>query len=349
MTLNNLLCTGLIERDSNNDILWTWSYPSVSNEQRQLVLKKCSLDADAGSGRSSPFIFGRFQGSWFYLSTTEVFDSDCLPRVKQFVLVLWAKDFHPEKYETLSRILSKTYCKTGNPAYLLQLYLSVITSGSCQTEENGTFLVKDFHQKKAYLQSSLKSIINTFKLETILIYTALMLKKRIVVYHHRLNSLQQFLRALPAFVWHRQNWQILYPYVDMVDSELSDLKATSTYAAGFVDAAVESRTDLYDIFINLAATEIAVASHAKEAFAMSKTHKEIALFMVHLAEDLAATDQQVIQDIANKTQDVLNSLKSFASDDTNVLSLEALKERRLAPALENFLANLAIAENMLNL
>jgi hypothetical protein len=67
--------------------------------------------------------------------------------VKQFALVLWSRDLNPDKYETLCRMLSKTYCKTGSPVSMLQLYLSVMTRGSCTTEENGTFLVRDFEAR----------------------------------------------------------------------------------------------------------------------------------------------------------------------------------------------------------
>jgi hypothetical protein len=70
-----------------------------------------------------------------------------LHQVKQFALVLWSRDLNPDKYETFSRMLSKTYCKTGSPVSLLQLYLSVVTRGSCTTEENGTFLVRDFEAR----------------------------------------------------------------------------------------------------------------------------------------------------------------------------------------------------------
>jgi hypothetical protein len=70
-----------------------------------------------------------------------------LHQVKQFALVLWSRDLNPDKYETLCRMMSKTYCKTGSPVSLLQLYLSVVTRGSCTTEENGTFLVRDFEAR----------------------------------------------------------------------------------------------------------------------------------------------------------------------------------------------------------
>lgn len=57
-------------------------------------------------------------------------------------------------------------------------------------------------------------------------------------------------RALPLLVWHRQNWSILHPYVHMEDEELERLSSSITYVAGFTDASVENRTELYDLFVN---------------------------------------------------------------------------------------------------
>lgn len=51
-------------------------------------------------------------------------------------------------------------------------------------------------------------------------------------------------------MWHRQNWDIVYPNVDLDETELEDLSTRGTYVAGFTDAAVEGRTELYDLFIN---------------------------------------------------------------------------------------------------
>jgi len=303
---------------------------------------------DFGSARQTPFVYGHYQRCWYYLHTTEVFEADNLAKVKQFVLVLWTRDFNPGKYETLSRILSKTYCKRGTPTAIVKLYLSVVTRGSCSTEENGTFMVKDFEQKKAFANVGIKDVINMFKLETILIYTAIILKKRLVVYHHRLDCLLDFMRVLPVFVWHRQNWNILYPYVDLNVQEITDLKGALSYAAGFLDASVETRNELYDVFVNLAAIEVTVAPHAKDAFAMSKTHKDVALFMVRCAEDDELSDQQVVKDIATKTAELIVQLKSLAGGNGDeCLTLEKLKEHKLAPALENFLFNLAVAENLI--
>jgi len=73
-----------------------------------------------------------------------------------FSLVLMTKDFNPEKYEALCKILCKKYRQTGNPAAMLELYLHVITRGTCTTDENGKFSVRDFDNKRAFANSKLK-------------------------------------------------------------------------------------------------------------------------------------------------------------------------------------------------
>jgi len=57
-------------------------------------------------------------------------------------------------------------------------------------------------------------------------------------------------RALPLFVVHRMNWDILYPHMDLEEEELQTLSSNTTYIAGFTDPAIEGRTDLYDLLVN---------------------------------------------------------------------------------------------------
>ncbi|XP_049863152.1 putative DENN domain-containing protein 10 B isoform X1 [Schistocerca gregaria] len=346
----DLLACNIIERDSNGDVLWTWTYPSLTDaHQQQLMIRKCGLDGDHVSPQ--PFVFGRYGKNWYYINCTEVFESDNLPRLKQFALILWAKDLNPEKYETLCRILSKTYCKTGNPAVMLQLYLSVITRGSCTTEENGTFLAKDFESRKNIPHTTLKELIQTFGLESILIYTGLLLKKRIIVYHHSLEALLKWIRTFPAMMWHRKSNDILHPWVDNTPEEILDLKSNTYYIAGCKDSAVCSRLDLFDLLVNLPAREITVAPHAKESMAMTKTHKDIAVFMVQLADQPNITEAQMIRELAEKTRDLLQNLRSLATvttpDGKMMVSVETLREKNFPQALDNFLFNLAVAENMM--
>ncbi|ESO94949.1 hypothetical protein LOTGIDRAFT_239462 [Lottia gigantea] len=349
----DLLSTGLIEKDESGDVLWTWSYPSVSSQQRDFFIHKSGLEKD--STHQVQFIYSRWQHSWFYILSTALDDVDTpLDKVNVVSLVLVTKDFNPERYETLCKLFSQLYIQTGNPAKILENYLSVMTRGVCVNGENGKFSLKEFDTKQAYGKSQVRTVIETFGVETILIYTALMLKKRIVVYGpaHSLIDLLAFTRALPSLVWHRQNWEILYPFLELRDEEINFIKSSSHYIAGFVEASVEGRNDLYDVFVNMSSGQITVAPQAKEALAMGKLHKDIAMVMVKSTEDDNNTNQDIIKEIANKTKELLNNLKSLCIEDEehkSYITLESLRERKMPPATENFLFSLAACEGMVKL
>ncbi|KAG7189639.1 hypothetical protein KM043_017319 [Ampulex compressa] len=319
--LTDLLSCSIIEKDCNGDALWTWSYPAISESQKNVVVRKCNLDLEHNSPQV--FVYARHSTDWFYIHCSEVFDSDKLLKVKQFALVLFAKDFHPQKYEVLSRVLSKMYCKTGKPTEILHLYLSVFTKGSCSTQENGTFVSDDFNGHRFI---------------------------RIIIYHHSLEQLLKWIRVFPALMKHRRVTDNLFPWVDLVKDELAELKKHSYYVAGCRNSSISSRTDLFDVLVNIPAREITIASHAKESLTMTKTHKEIALFMVQLCENQAYTEAQIISEINDKTQELLNQLTSLATvqapDGRKMVSVQTIKDRNLAPAVEIFLINLAVAENL---
>lgn len=346
-----LLGVGLIEKDTNGDALWVWCYPSVTAELRTLLLRKCCLTDE--SKLLHTFVFGQYKRTWFYITTVEVQDSPALKKVTHFSIVLTAKDFNPEKYGAFTRILCRIYLKYGSPVKMMESYIAVLTKGICQSEENGSFLSKDFDARKAYLAGSIKDIVSQFGMETVILYTALMLKKRIVVYHPRIEAIQEFTRTLPALVWHRQDWSILHSYVHLNEEEVEALKACAGYVAGFTDSEVNSRPDLYDVYVNLADSEITISPVVKEAMTMGKLHKEIGQLIVQSAEDPDKSDSQVIKDISLKTKEILSTLASLTEvsdgNEKPTLNSEALKQKRFPPATENFLFHLAAAEQMLKI
>ena len=48
---------------------------------------------------------------------------------------------------------------------------------------------------------------------------------------------------------YRHDWDIVRPWVHLAESELADLKS-GPFVAGFTDASVDGREDLYDVFVN---------------------------------------------------------------------------------------------------
>ncbi|OXB64472.1 hypothetical protein ASZ78_000148 [Callipepla squamata] len=212
---------------------------------------------------------------------------------------------------------------------------------------------KDFNPEKYAAFTRILYIVSQFGMETVILYTALMLKKRIVVYHPRVEAIQEFTRTLPALVWHRQDWSILHSYVHLNEEEVEALKACSGYIAGFTDSEVSSRPDLYDVYVNLADSEITVSPAVKEAMTMGKLHKEIGQLIVQSAEDPDKSDSQVIKDVSLKTKEILSTLASLTEvsdgNEKPTLNSEALKQKRFPPATENFLFHLAAAEQMLKI
>ncbi|XP_020337090.1 DENN domain-containing protein 10 [Oncorhynchus tshawytscha] len=343
-----MLSVGLIEKDVNADTLWVWCYPSVSAELREVLLSKCCLRQDSRGLHT--FVFGQFRRTWYYISTVEVQEPTALKKVTHFSIVVTTKDFNPEKYAAFSRVLCRMYIKHGSPVKMMEGYIAVLTKGVCQSDENGSFLIKDYDVRKAYLAGSVKDVVSQFGMETIILYTALMLKKRIVVHHPQVEALLEFTRALPALTWHRKDWSILHPYVHLTDSELENLRTCTGYVAGFVDPEVSNRSDLFDVYVNLPDSEITISQSAKEAMSMGKLHKDIGLVIVQSAENADRTDGQIIKDISIKTREILANLASLAEEcENSKITLETLKQRHFPPATENFLFHLAAAEQLLKI
>nr|CAD7416514.1 unnamed protein product [Timema poppensis] len=161
-------------------------------------------------------------------------------------------------------------------------------------------------------------LVQTFGLESILIYTALLLKKRIIVYHHSLGSLLAWVRTFPSMMSHRRGYDYLFPWVDLAQDELMELKSSPWYIAGSRDSGIGSRTDLYDVLVNVPAREITVAPHAKESMVMTKYHRDIAVFMVQLAGSEEVTELHLIREIADKTKELLDQLRDSSEKAINV-------------------------------
>nr|XP_054765818.1 DENN domain-containing protein 10-like [Lytechinus pictus] len=316
--------------------------------RRSLLMRKCCLSQDGAI--IVPFVYGQYQREWFYIMTVPVENVSALKKVKHFSFILLAKRFQSEKIPNLGEIYVGYTIQRGMLPRFSRSYLSVITKGTCPSENNGTFVAQDFDAKKAYAAGCVIDVINSFGLESILIYTALLLKKKIVVYHSRIEEVIKFIRALPCLVWHRQNWSILHPYVHMEEDELEDLRTGPAYVARLCEAREENNTELYDLFVNLSTDEITVATHAKDMFTMSRIHKDIAQLMVRCAGDDSMTNLQVIKEISKKTGELLNNLKSLSeNEDDPKITLERLKERKLPPATEGFLFGIAAAEGLVQM
>lgn len=91
----DLMCVA--EKDVNSDVVWTWSYPAVDEEVREMIMRKCCLSSQwtekeaADSQPLIPFTFGHFSRTWYYVQTEPVESELVLDKVTHVSLVLLTK------------------------------------------------------------------------------------------------------------------------------------------------------------------------------------------------------------------------------------------------------------------
>lgn len=59
-----------------------------------------------------------------------------------------------------------------------------------------------------------------------------------------------------------QDWSIVRPYVAFDETELAELMTSGVYVAGFTDARIATREDVYDVLLNISERSVNVADHA---------------------------------------------------------------------------------------
>jgi len=266
-----------------------------------------------------------------------------------YAICLITTDYNPEKYVDLAKLMSGLYLSSGDPVSLLKCWLNVFTKGAYDCEL-GKFSAAEFNPRQSYLATSIKDVVRMFGQEIILLWAALIMKKRVVVFSEKLGILLKLIRAFPILVWHRQNWDILRPFMTLSDHEIADIKSAAVYCGGFIDENVRDREDLYDVLVDVNNRSISVASHAKADFAMTSIHKDVCDFLMEVAEDPNKNDQELIKGLTLKTKDLLSKLETLKvkdeSDGNSYIDYKTLQSRKLPANMDRFLYAVATAEGM---
>ena len=74
-----LMCL-IVEKDTSETILWTWSYPTVSVHQREKITNICRLSECNGTQIPIDFVYVQSSKIWTYIQTTSV-NSNALQKV----------------------------------------------------------------------------------------------------------------------------------------------------------------------------------------------------------------------------------------------------------------------------
>lgn len=84
-----------LEKDINSDVIWVWSYPTIEDEVREVIMRKCCLSSNDRESADSlaliPFTFGHFGRTWYYVHSRATESEEVLQKVTHVALVLLAK------------------------------------------------------------------------------------------------------------------------------------------------------------------------------------------------------------------------------------------------------------------
>ena len=396
-----LVSVAIVEQDAAGDASLTWSYPAVDPELEPVLVARSQLGGgfDAPDNPVAPFVYSNFKGVWHYSfavgAKAGLPDASHFSSVTAYAVCLVARAFNPEKYAHLARLLAAAYRAAADPTKVLAAYLRVFTTGGVpaglvdaaaaaalpplpaylgpappEADPAGLSWAFDkWDDRKALIaNASLLELVRLFGVEAVLLWNAVVLKKRILVRGASARDLPQVMRvvrSLPLLAWHRRDWGVARPCVvadgPTARAEVAgDLGKAGVYIAGFVDAGGVSAlvagpgglpADGYDLLVDVPARALHVAdagpANCPEDLAMGKLHKGVAQAWLKAAEADGATEQAVIKAVALKTAGLVKKLKTVAGAGGK-LTRAALRAEELGlnAGQQRFLYNLAMAEGL---
>lgn len=204
----------IIERSFQKHAQITWTSGAEANvfapNLRQVVLSRISFTEPVLSRYSNEFIFS------FPTSTP------LLKRSSHITAVIVSRVFAPEKWLTLAKIISEIYRNSeGNAQAVQAAWLSAIAHGkihrslvalntspilklpSTPTKEDCVWDAANFDPSKTFRPTGAKAIFNQIGIEVILVWTALMLKRRVIVVGIELARVIRTVRVLSLLIAHR--------------------------------------------------------------------------------------------------------------------------------------------------
>jgi len=280
MNTAKITAIGLLERDINNDVMLTWSYPGISKEVAGVLVSRCGLEEKKLSLDGDAYRWSKLGKDWQYMLSTPV-DNPKQPRVKAGCVVVLSGQFNPEKFKDLLTQLTHQYLKNLDPRPLIKSYMGLFRESKIDA-----WFDEKYDNRRAFIASSVKGVITKFGSEACAhIWTAVLLKKRVIVYAEQVSEVLQIVRAIPLFgAWHRQDWGILRPLVSMSEAEMNDLNNAKVYIAGTLNQRWSSKPTFYDLYIDATSGKIDIAQHAKGAFISSKLHTDFGKSLVEASK-----------------------------------------------------------------
>lgn len=302
------------------------------------AIKRCTFE-----GKPIPFIFFKVRSDWIYILSRDPI-KEYSPDLTLVSMCIASKIFNPERYQLLLTIFMEQYVTSGDPTKVLEGFLSVFTTGKFSNSA-GSYDAASFKDTSAFIAvSEMQDISRMLGVESVSLWNAILLKKRILVTADNLPKLQAVLRTLPQFVWHRQDWSVLRPIVDAEEEHMDDLKASGVYIAGTLDPSLASRADMFDVVFSVSDRRVTILEHAQMDMRMCSSHRDVA--QIFAEESGLTSDQDIIKALAAKTSQVVKLLQAVAAENGKVTE-EAIRSRSSNEATQQWLYRVAMAEGLI--
>jgi len=194
-------------RDRGYELV-TYQYPDLEVRTARVLHSRLSFEGHS---------FSRIGSTWHYSFTlSQGLPSSTLPNTSALSVVVLSKAYCPDKFTALAGTLASIYASSGSPPKVVEAWLlafvknsipaSLVPSvevarkaGAPASWSSSAFNHSDAVSKPAGLRDLLAAV----GVESILLWTALLLKKRVAVYGDSFASVSRAVELLPHLVSHR--------------------------------------------------------------------------------------------------------------------------------------------------
>ena len=330
--------------ETADDCLPVWSFPSATPQIQHLACARC-----AQSKGETPFVYFKYKSDWVYCLTMPT----AFRGIPSGSVCVISKNFNPEKWFAVLQVLFEQYSSSSNsdPTKILEGYLSLITTGHFSNAA-GTVALASFADVDATSNqtqtNTMKDLVSMLGIEAVVLWNAVLLKKRILVLSDSASKLFPVLRTLPLLApVHRRDFTVLRPLVS-ADQEyhIEDLQSAGVWIAGTTDTDMAGHSTV-DVLLNLSERRVIVTTHAVAEMKMCAAHREVAAIMNELAESgsSSSSSADMIEAVGKKTADILSSLRAIGGE-AGKLSEAAINARVTNEASQQWLLRLAGAEGL---
>lgn len=340
----------LSERDRFGELEAVWSFPSTTTAQQQLLLEHCEHRSQSGSlaEDGDSFVVKVGANEWYYSLRLPVRrleqNIDCL---ECCLSLITTSSYNRVKYENVLKLLLELYMESGNPTKMVEAVMNFQAKGSFQSLN-----LKSFEFIPTSVGSMLE-VVKDYGMDMIVLYNAILLKKRVLVIGDEQRQVMTVLETLPQFAVHRKDAydQSLRPIVLSNSVHLEDLSQAGYWIASMSESSyanVNMDKVRPDVTVNLSDKRITVAPYALNSMKLCDHHRTVSSELVQQAEQDQCTSAELIKTLSLRNSELLEKLKAVAAGAAGNFSEESFRTEEVGKeSMQSFCIRVAVAEGLL--